>query len=312
MSERFLVTGAVGCIGAWTVATLVREGAGVVAFDLADDDRRLRLVASPEEIERVDFVQGDVADLETVERTLAEHEITHVIHLAALQIPFCKADPALGARVNVTGTVNVFEAAKRRGLRTAIAYASSVAIYDERAEIAPKTLYGVYKVANEGTARIYWQDDGIASVGLRPFTVYGLARDQGLTSAPTFAIAAAARGEPYRIAFGGRMQLHYVPDVARAFVQAARSEPAGATAFNLGGEATAIADLVAAIEAAVPGAELSFDDDVALPLPEELPHPWYDVPMTPLAQGIQETIEAVRAVAGGASATGRAGQAGDS
>ncbi len=251
-AERFLVTGALGCIGAWTVATLVREGAGVVAFDLADDDRRLRLIASPEEIGRATFVRGDVTDLDQVERALTEHEITHVVHLAALQIPFCKADPVRGAQVNVTGTVNVFEAAKRQRLQTTIAYASSVAVYDERGEIGPKTLYGVYKVANEGTARIYWQDDGIASVGLRPYTVYGLARDQGLTSAPTFAISAAVQGEPYRIAFGGRMQLHYAPDVARAFVQAARSEPGGAPAFNLGGAATGIADLIAAIAAAVP------------------------------------------------------------
>lgn len=295
MSERFLVTGALGCIGAWTVATLVREGADVVAFDLAEDDRRLRLVASPEEIGRVAFVRGDVTDLEAVERTLAEHEITHVIHLAALQIPFCKADPVLGARVNVSGTVNVFEAVKRRGLQTTIAYASSVAVYDEQGEIAPKTLYGVYKVANEGTARIYWQDDRVASVGLRPYTVYGLARDQGVTSAPTFAMAAAVRGEPYRIGFGGRMQLHYVPDVARAFVQAARSEPGGAPTFNLGGSATSIADLVAAIEAAAPGAELSFDD-APLPLPAQMPEPWFDVPMTPLEQGIRETVEALRGV----------------
>jgi UDP-glucuronate 4-epimerase len=291
--ERFLVTGALGCIGAWTVATLVREGAGVVAFDLADDDRRLRLVASPEEVGRVAFVRGDVTDLEQLERTLAEHEITHVVHLAALQIPFCKADPVRGAQVNVTGTVNVFEAARRRGLATTIAYASSVAVYDERGEIAPKTLYGVYKVANEGTARIYWQDEQVPSVGLRPYTVYGPARDQGLTSAPTFAIAAAARGEPYRIGFGGRMQLHYAPDVARSFVQAARSEPAGAQTLNLGGAGVAIADVVAAIEAAVPGAELSFDD-APLPLPQEMPEPWFDGPLTPLEQGIRETVEAFR------------------
>jgi UDP-glucuronate 4-epimerase len=220
MSETWLVTGALGCIGAWTVATLVREGAGVVAFDIATDDRRLRLIATPEELARVTFARGDITQLETVERALTEHGVTHVVHLAALQVPFCKADPVLGAQVNVTGTVNVFEAAKRRALETTIAYASSAAVYDGRGEIAPRTLYGVYKVANEGTARVYRQEDGVASIGLRPFSVYGPGRDQGLTAGPTLAIESAVRGEPYRIAFGGRTQFHYAPDVARAFVRA--------------------------------------------------------------------------------------------
>src|SRR5260221_6489821 len=128
--ERWLVTGALGCIGAWTVATLVREGEHVVAFDLGTDDRRLRAIASPEEVEQVAFVPGDLTDLAAVEGALAGHEVTHVVHLAALQVPFCKADPVLGAQVNVTGTVNLFEAAKRQEIGTTIAYASSAAVYN--------------------------------------------------------------------------------------------------------------------------------------------------------------------------------------
>ncbi len=295
MSETWLVTGALGCIGAWTVATLVREGAEVVAFDLGTDDRRLRLVASPEELARVTHVQGDLTDLAAVEQALARHGVTHVVHLAALQVPFCKADPVLGARVNVTGTVNLFEAVRRARLGTTVAYASSAAVFDERGEVAPRTLYGVYKVANEGTAKVYAADAGVASIGLRPFTVYGPGRDQGLTAGPTLAIAAAIRGEPYRIAFGGRTQLHYAPDVARAFVRAARSDPGGARTFSLGGPATSIADVVTAIEAEVPGAEISFVDE-PLPFPDELPKPWFDSPLTPLEQGVRETVELLRTV----------------
>jgi UDP-glucuronate 4-epimerase len=289
------VTGALGCLGAWTVVTLVREGAAVTAFDLGTDDARLRLIATPDEIERVEFARGDIAHLTTVERALARHDITHVVHLAALQVPFCRADPVLGAQVNVTGTVNVFEAAKRHGLETTIVYASSAAVYDEHGEIGPRTLYGVYKLANEGTARIYAAEDGVASVGLRPFTVYGPGRDQGLTAGPTLAIAAAVRGEPYRIAFGGRTQLHYAADVARACVQAARSTPDGAKVFNLGGPATSIAEVVSLIRAAVPGADVTFED-VPLPFPDALPEPWFDSPPTPLEQGVRETVEILRRV----------------
>ncbi|HKP16973.1 MAG TPA: NAD(P)-dependent oxidoreductase [Gaiellaceae bacterium] len=293
-AERWLVTGALGCLGAWTVATLAQEGADVVAFDLGTDDRRLRLVASDDELGRVTSVRGDITDLPAVEAVLAEQAITHVVHLAALQVPFVKADPVRGAQVNVTGTVNVFEAAKRHGLRTSIAYASSAAVYDQHGDIAPRTLYGVYKLANEGTARVYWQDDGIASIGLRPFSVYGPGRDQGLTAGPTLAIEAAVRGEPYRIGFGGRTQLHYAPDVARAFVQAARSAPGGAAVYSLGGPATAIADFVARLRAEIPEAGVTFDE-TPLPFPDELPQPWFESPLTSLEQGIHETAELLRA-----------------
>ena len=295
MSERWLITGALGCIGAWTCATLVREGVPVTAFDLGDDLRRLRLIATPREIDDIDFVRGDLTEAGTVERVLAEREITHVVHLAALQVPFCRANPVLGSQVNVTGTIDVFEAVKRQGLTTTLAYASSAAVYDERGDIAPTTLYGVTKVANEGAARIYADESGIASVGLRPFTVYGPGRDQGLTAGPPLAIAAAVRGEPCRIAFGGRTQLHYAGDAARAFVQAARSEPGGAEVYNLGGESTAIADFAALVQAAIPGAEITHED-APLPFPPELPRPWVDSPLTPLEDGIRETVEAFRRV----------------
>ena len=121
--ESWLVTGALGCIGAWTVVTLIREGVSVVAFDLGDDDRRLRLIALPEEIERAAFVRGDITEPDVVERVIRDHHVTHVVHLAALQVPFCRENPPLGSRVNVTGTVNVFEAAKRCDLGTTVAYA---------------------------------------------------------------------------------------------------------------------------------------------------------------------------------------------
>jgi nucleoside-diphosphate-sugar epimerase len=294
--ERFLVTGALGCIGAWTAALLVRQGAPVVAYDLGGDDQRLRLVASAEERDAVTFVRGDVTDLEQLQRTLAEHEITHIVHLAALQVPFVRADPPLGARVNVVGTVNVFEAARRHGLATPIAYASTAAVYDDRGHRAPRTLYGVFKNTNEGTAGVYWADEGIASVGLRPFVVFGAGRDQGVTSGPSLAMRAAAYGEPYRIAFGGRTELHYAPDVARGFIAAARSEPSDARAFDFPGTPVHMSAVVAVIEAAAPDARGLIDfDDVPLPFPEELPGERLDAPVTALDVAVQETIDLFRA-----------------
>jgi UDP-glucuronate 4-epimerase len=259
-SERFLVTGALGCVGAWTVRELVREGTPVVGFDLGRNPRRLAQILEPDELGRVELVTGDITDLPALERVLDEHGITNVIHLAALQVPFCRADPPLGAAVNVVGTVNVFEAVSRRGLTGApVVYAGSIGMFapsdvdpatgrlEEDAVAHPGNHYGVYKLANEGNARIYWADSGVPSVGLRPMTVYGVGRDQGMTSSPTVAIAAAVLRRPFEITFGGETLFQYAEDVAKTLLLASRAEPVGARVFNLGGNAVAIADWVTAI-----------------------------------------------------------------
>jgi nucleoside-diphosphate-sugar epimerase len=313
--ERFLVTGAFGCVGAWTVRELVRERTPVVGFDLGRNDRRLAQLLEPDELERVTLVTGDITDLPGLERVLEEHGITNVIHLAALQVPFCRADPPLGAAVNVVGTVNVFEAVARRGLTGApLVYASSMGMYsptdvdagsgrlEEDAVAHPGNHYGVYKLANEGSARIYWQDSGVASVGLRPMTVYGVGRDQGMTSSPTVAIAAAVLGLPFQITFGGSTVFQYAEDVAKTLLLASRAEPAGARVFNLGGDAVAIADWVAAIEAAVPeAAGLTTIASTELPFPAAIAHDSLaslgDAPVTPYREGIAESAVIYRRLA---------------
>jgi nucleoside-diphosphate-sugar epimerase len=292
-NEAWLVTGANGCIGAWTVLTLIREGVRVVGLDLGTDDHRQRLIFEPEEFEQLEVVHGDVADLALLERTLDEYGITHIVHLAALQVPFCKADPSRGAHVNVEGTAVVFEAAKRHELASSLCYASSGAVYDAKGAMNPASLYGFYKIACEGIAQVFWQDDAVASVGLRPLVVYGPGRDQGMTAGPTEAIAAAIKQQPHRIAFGGRTQLQYAPDVARAFVAAAREPAVEASVYNLGGPDIGMGEVVETIQRAVPRAEISFDD-VPLPFPSRLPEPVFEMSCTPFEQGVQETVEVFR------------------
>ena len=186
----YFMTGALGCIGAWVVKALVERGDVPVVFDRSDDTRRLRLLLDEASLGRVRFLRGDVTDASAVRTALAESRAQRVIHLAGLQVPTCKADPALGAMVNVVGTINVFEAARALGLPRVV-YASSAAVFgladeavDETVSPSPLTHYGVFKQANEGNARVYFADHGVSSVGLRPFSVYGVGRDAGLTSDP--------------------------------------------------------------------------------------------------------------------------------
>lgn len=316
--ERFLVTGALGCIGAWTVRTLVKMELPVVAFDRTSDARRIRQITSQGELEAVTFVEGDITDAGSLDRVLDEHGITNVIHLAALQVPFCRADPILGAQVNVVGTVAVFEAVRRRKDTVhRVVYASSIAKYDAididarthrveaDASAHPNTLYGVWKEANEGTARVTWLEGGVSSIGLRPPSIYGIGRDQGMTSTPTKAIVAAVLGRPYRISFGGRVLLLSAPDAARMFITASRSSLAGANVFNLGGSAVDMSEVVAAIEHAIPEAAGTITYEAAgLPFPDEFALDGLDklgpMPVTPLADGIGECVDILRGLQRGA------------
>jgi nucleoside-diphosphate-sugar epimerase len=249
-----LVTGALGAIGAWTVRSLIDRGHDVVTYDLGGSDHRLRLALSEDEIAALTRIDGDVTDLARLERAMDEHDVSAVIHLAALQVPFVRADPVLGSRVNVTGMVNVLEAVRRRGEGMApVVYASSIAAVAEPGR-HPSTLYGIFKLANEGTAERYYADYGVSSVGLRPHTVYGPGRDHGVTSAPTTAMAAAAAGEEYRIPFGGSLQFQYVADAGEAFVRAFEAGRDGASVHNLDGPVASMEQLIEEIERAVPDA----------------------------------------------------------
>ena len=154
----------------------------------------------------------------------------------------------LGAKVNVLGTLAVFEAVKAAGPQVQrLVYASSAAVFggpdkyrdgplgdDEL--LVPSTHYGVFKCCNEGNARIYFQDFGLSSVGLRPWTVYGVGRDLGMTSEPTKAIKSLALGRPYHITYGGWQDLQYVDDVAKVFVRALEAPYQGAKSYNLRGD----------------------------------------------------------------------------
>jgi nucleoside-diphosphate-sugar epimerase len=303
VDERFLVTGALGCIGAWTCGALAEEGVEVVGYDLGTDDRRIRLATD----RPVEVVRGDITDREALARVLDERRITHVIHLAALLIPMIKADPPHGTAVNVGGTVNVLDLAKTRGIR--VAYASSAAVYsgvDDHGGPVPNdvvghpgSFYGVHKQACEGLARIFWAEEGVPSIGIRPFVVYGPGRDAGLTASPTLAMAAAARGESATIAFGGRTQLQLARDTARVFVACARAASEDARVFHLGGPVVSLGDVARAVED-VTGVSVTVDEETVLPFPEEfdgreLEQAIGPIGWTPLDEGVRQTIERLRA-----------------
>ena len=301
--RRYLVTGVLGAIGAWTARTLVDRGAHVVGLDLGGSQHRLDIAFESLGRDRLELVQGDIADLDELERLLSERGITNVVHLAAMQVPFVRERPALGALVNVVGTVNVLEAARRTGVTAPVVYASSIAVFGPT-EGAPRRRS---TVSSSGRTRrrpsAICEDYGVPSIGLRPHTVYGPGRDQGLTSAPTAAMLAAAAGVPYEIPFGGRLQFQYLPDVAEAFVRASEVDRRDASVHTLDGPSASVEEVVELVEA-VSGVErgtITWRGD-PLPFPGEADGSSFVELLggsvnRPLADGVADAIERFRQAA---------------
>ena len=297
-TNTILVTGSGGCIGVWVVAELLKQGYQVIATDLDPKLSRLDLLMQRQDFANLHIRALDISDAATVLRFFEQHAIDAVIHLAALQVPFCKADPSLGARVNVVGTINMLEAVRQQGIKR-FAYASSVAASTMPGSAQHQTqwletLYGAYKVCNEQTAAVYWQDWQVPSVGIRPSVVYGVARDQGMSALPTLALLAACLDKPYTIPFSGDVGFVYVANIAHAFMQSISHEQSGATVHDYNGVCCSVQRFVELASHYVDTSKITISGD-PLPFPAHMSNqPLLDVigsfPELDLSQGIAQTI----------------------
>jgi nucleoside-diphosphate-sugar epimerase len=293
---KVLVTGGGGFIGAWIARRLLADGHAVTVFDRTEQRALLQRVAG-DAASAVDWVCGDIARPDDVARALAGCD--GVVHLAGLLTPQCRADPARALQVNLGGTLNVFEAARAAGLKRVV-YSSTAGVYgpDDGCHPAPATLYGVSKLAAEGVARVWWLEHGIASVGFRPYIVYGPGREGGASAGPSLACRAAVQGLPYEIPYTGACGMVHIDDVAEAFVRALDEPARGAHAFTLQGETASTGQIIAAIRAVIPQAQIT---DRGPPMPiaarladDDLQRQIPGLPHTSLARGIESTIASYR------------------
>jgi UDP-glucose 4-epimerase len=289
---RILITGGCGFLGAWIARRLLAGGHQVRIFDRSEDRRLLEIIVGPPAA-TIEQRAGDVSQAADV--AAAAEGCDAIAHLAALLTPACRADPIRGADVNVNGTLNVFEAARRHGVRR-VAYASSAGVFgpSDGALPHPMTLYGVFKLACEGIGRVYAADYGIASVGFRPLVIYGPGREVGSTAGATIACRKAVSGEAYAIPFTGETDMIFVDDVAAAFEAALLRPVSGAHVFNLRGEVTSVEAIIAAIRRLKPAAALTAEGEPLTITPRLAAH---DVaatlgalPATGLADGLGQTI----------------------
>lgn len=295
--KRVLVTGGSGFLGAWIVRRLSQRGVQARVFDVHDRRGTLDAIAGHSLACELDWRVGDIRRADEVREAMAGCD--GVVHLAGVLTPDCSADPVRGAEINLIGSLNVFGAARVHGIGQVV-YASSAGVYgpDDAQHPLPATHYGAFKLAVEGSARACWHEHRVASVGLRPFVVYGPGRETGVSAGPSLACRAAARGEAFTIGYTGASGLVYVDDAAHAFERALLTPTQGAHVCNLVGEAATVDEVIAEIRRQVPGAMLDAEGPpltIAPGIPEEgldalLPRSQ----RTSLSRGIAMTVEHYR------------------
>lgn len=251
----WLVTGGCGFIGSHLVEALLRRGHGVRVLDDLSGGKRDNIPDAAE------LVIGDVADLSAVVRSA--EDVDGIFHLAAIaSVQRCREDWVGSHRVNLTGTISVFDGAQKAqaNRRLPVVYASSAAVYGDNPELPlneltrpqPLSAYGADKLGSELHGRVAWSTYGVANIGLRFFNVYGRRQDASSPYSGVIAIFAErlAKGLPIEI-FGDGQQIRdfvYVDDVVAHLLAAMDELRSGASVFNVcTGRATSILELAHAI-----------------------------------------------------------------
>src|ERR671930_877572 len=308
---RALVTGGAGFIGSHLVDALLDRGDEVTVVDDLSTGRRGNLDGAL--ARGAAFDEVDIRDAARVAASLSAARPDIVFHLAA-QIDVRKSidDPAWDASINVGGTINVLEAARRAGVKRVVNTSTGGAIYGvadvmptpETAPPRPMAAYGQSKFCAEAYCgwceRLY----GLSSVTLRYGNVYGPRQDpHGEAGVIAIFCGAALSGERPRIFGDGRQtrDYTYVGDIVAANLAAA-AHPEAHGAYNIGtGVEASVLEVVAALREAAGVGEDKFEPEFAAARAGELQRSSLDVPRaraelgfaaeTDLVAGLKPTLE---------------------
>jgi len=228
-----MITGGSGFLGTYVARVLAERGDRVVVFDAAGPVPELAALTAQFERQIV-YVRGQILDLSSLLRGVQQHRVERIFHAAALyDPPYSLEEPALTFQVNVSGTINVLEAARFLGLQRVV-QSSSIAVYAPRQyepidELHPILLpsagnplgaYGASKAAAEIVGLSYYSSNGVDFIALRNSAIYGYGMRYPMYIKPM--VENSVRKLPTRFATGGDMRRDYthVKDIAQAVLKA--------------------------------------------------------------------------------------------
>lgn len=262
-----LITGGAGFIGTRLARRLKAQGETVVLFD-----RRF----GPEALAGLEdcrTIEGDVTSFEAVRAAVDAVRPEGIVHLAAILSGQSEIDPALAFQINVGGTFNVLEAARRAGVGKVVA-TSSAAVYeepepapprDEDLPLAPLGVYGMTKTVGESWCRYYARRFGMDTRVARPGAVVGPGRAAGgaASSWTTAIVEEPLRGRPYVCPVGEEdsSALVYHTDLVEGLLRLYRAERVPSPIYNLGAGSASAGELARLVRQYVPDAQISFQPD---------------------------------------------------
>ena len=267
---KIMVVGGSGYIGRHVVKTLAAQGVDVVAFDVVPAPANWR---QP----RVPFIQGNMANLEEVMAAVVDHGVQRIVALGYFMTPLlapeCR-DLLNAARVNIIGVTNLFEAARLVHLDRVV-FASTVGIFgyqdgygpepiNENTEPrAPKSLYGLMKLLNNGLAERYAKTFGIQIVKVHSTAAIG----PGNTAFSRQMIQQPALGKPGYANWPSAAPRNIVgvTDIADLYVKIALADQVKHDAYMGTGPAPTGREIADIVIKYLPGAEISFDEKARIP-----------------------------------------------
>jgi len=315
--SKVCVTGAAGFIGGHLAETLLEQGHEVAGLDDFSSGKR-ETAAFLSRNPRFRLVEGSIADPADVANAVAGAK--YVFHLAAIpSVPVSMQEPERTTAVNIGGTVNVLEAARRTGTERVV-LACSCAAYGDGPEqpkhegllVRPVSPYAAQKIACELYAQTYTTAYGLPCVALRFFNVYGPRQDpksEYSAAIPRF-VTRLLSGEP-PIVFGDGLQTRdfvHVKDVVRACLLASTSERASGSVVNVAsGHSASLVELISLIRDAVGPKAAHLGIEHRAPRPGDVRASSADLararellgyePRISLAKGLAEVVDSYRAAA---------------
>ena len=261
--HTIFITGGTGCIGSVTIYKLLKsqEVGKIVVATRSNNLDTLKLWLGDNLDTRLEFVTMDISDYRMIGEVISKVDPTHIIHLGAYQSPDCSRDHIGGMAINTGGAMALFDVAEKLTNLQRFVFASSGAVYGmrsmypedeikEEVRLAPPNHYGIWKLAGEHLACLFYNNTKVPTICLRINTTYGKGRDKGKTSAPTNALKAIAMGAissepiPFEMPYKGRENYHYVEDVGQHFATCTLEEYKGFNAFNIKGKTIAIQEFL--------------------------------------------------------------------
>ncbi len=302
---RYLITGGAGFIGSHLVGALVDAGHDVRVIDNFATGKRENFAAYHENI---DFIEGDIRDLQTVKRAVRGAE--YILHQAALpSVPKSVADPVSTNETNINGTLNVLVAARDAGVKRLV-YASSSSVYGmnpslpkrEDMEAMPASPYALQKYTGETYCRLFYKLYGLETVMLRYFNIFGPRQDPSSDYAaviPKF-ITRLQEGQAPVIYGDGEQSrdFTYIENVVRANLLAAEAPGAAGEAMNIAcGDRMSLNDIVDILKDLT---ECPIPAEYASPRPGDVKHSHADItkarellgyePVVSMLEGLKHTV----------------------